>query len=152
MSAVVGDARARSWPRRLRHALVATGALYLFQGVPSVALIALGLGSSATSDVFTVIPYWTSRSYLAGALLFGLALLAVPATAARPARTARVWAAVAATAMYALAVTAWATSGARTRAEALTATHYLMFFMLLSVSVAAGCAAWWLWRSEKEEP
>jgi hypothetical protein len=128
-----------------------TGALYLLQGVPSVSLIALGLGSSATSDVFTVIPYWTSRSYFAGALLFGLALVAVPATAPRASRTAKVCAAVAATTLYALAVTVWAASGARTWAEALTAIHHLMFFMLLSVSVAAGCATWWFWRSEKEE-
>jgi hypothetical protein len=151
MSAVAGDAHARPWSRRLRLALVAAGALYLLQGVPSVSLIALGLGSSATSDVFTVIPYWTSRSFFAGALLFGLALVAVPATAPRPSRAVSVWAAVSATTLYALAVTAWAAWGARTWPEAWTAISYLMFFMLLSVLVAAMCATWWVWRSEKEE-
>jgi hypothetical protein len=128
-------------------ALLATLALYVFQGVPVVLLLLEARGGPSGDSVFTVIPYWTGPVYIAAVVVFGLILLAVSLPASRWSRRTAVRAAVGATVAYALVSFTDVVTRSDSADYVVNAAMLMLVFIFLSGSVAFGCATLWSWRT-----
>lgn len=128
---------------------MATLALYVLQGIPTVLLLLWSSGGVTNHDgehVLTMIPYWTGSQFLVGVGLFGVALL-LPAFVARNwSRKVLVTTGALATGVYVLS-SVLGTLSVYGVQDPLNGIAYLQFFYYLSSSVAVACAVFWGWRT-----